>query len=191
VISASKWQNLKPDRGTLCRGFGFRPIGPASWSACNHADVRHDTSRLLSRPVLVVYRLKYGHLRRRLCRHDVCISRPTVRVVGNGGPGARSAPGQKLNQFHVLSNCFACHCRQTVSNWKFEGRPIHGAVFPPRSAIRQESSSRRCRKCSAADAAAPCIFFPLSAASFEPTRAQLLSEPVLVSSSLCDLRVSA
>lgn len=38
-------------------------------------------------------------------------------------------------------------------------RPMHGAVFPPRSAIRQESSFSQMPQRSAADATAPCIFF--------------------------------
>src|SRR5262245_33140735 len=43
---------------------------------------------------------------------------------------------------------------------EFQARPIHGAVFPPRSAERQERElSQQRRNTLQADAAAPCIFF--------------------------------
>ena len=48
-------------------------------------------------------------------RHDVCISKPAVRFVGNGGPGARSAPGYEPNLSRAVFSPPACQVRQTHS----------------------------------------------------------------------------
>jgi hypothetical protein len=71
---------------------------------------------------------------------------------------------------HALCNSCRPHAKAGIGKFSadktsiriatnHEVRPIHGAVFPPRSAIRQESSISQMPQRSAADATAPCIFF--------------------------------
>src|ERR1051326_1105365 len=83
-----------------------------------------------------------GHSRfsivRLLTWHGLCKSTRAVRMADSLG-------GSAVHAGHSFGGAKTRTIRRAVSLRIIEVRPIHGAVFPPRSAIRQESSSRRCR----------------------------------------------
>jgi hypothetical protein len=92
-------------------------------------------------------------------RHDVCISNPTVRFVGNGGAGAQSAPGHN-RIFPVLFSCPTCQIRYSFIGISKEG-PYTG-----RCSRQDLQSGKRALLADAANALQPMppprvsFFFP-------------------------------